>query len=72
LAVVGLLAGSGAALTWARTNARQLGQRIARTIPGDKIEVWLVAFLTGLIDGLGPESVEGVNKVLSMGVIKLK
>lgn len=61
-ALVGFLT-SKAALEWAAKNGKNLGRWVAKKVPGDKLEEWLIAFLEGIADGLKSEVEEDDNNV---------
>lgn len=50
--ILGILLGSGIAITWAQKNGRALGRRIGSLLPGDSIEKWLSDFFEGIRLGL--------------------
>lgn len=50
--LVGIVLASAVAIQWGKNRGRQLGVLIGKTLPGDKVEQWLVEFLMGLKEGL--------------------
>ena len=60
--LVGIVLGafaSRAMLDWALRNGRSIGRMIARKVPGDALEKWLLEFMKGVADGLQAEMEEG-------------
>jgi len=71
-ALATLAATSSAALSWAARNGERLGRLIARRIPGDSVERFILDFLKGLERGLEAEiQVEAAPKELN-GVTEVK
>ena len=50
--LVGIVLASAVAIQWGKNRGRQLGVLIGKTLPGDKVEQWLVEFLMGMKEGL--------------------
>jgi len=70
-AIVGIFS-SRATLEWAARNGKRIGRWVAKRVPGDKLEEWLITFLQGIADGLSTEVQESHDEVsVSAGSTKL-
>lgn len=72
-AIVGILS-SKATLDWATKNGKNIGKWVAKKIPGDKLEEWLVTFIEGIAEGLKSEikeDSEGVSVDTNSGKLTI-
>jgi len=63
--LIGIVLGafaSRAMLDWALKNGRSIGRMIAKKVPGDALEKWLLEFMKGVADGLKAEMEEDDEK----------